>query len=202
MRCAKHDEETEVSCGRCSTPVCPRCMVHTDVGVRCKNCGGDYRGKAVGASSRVIVLGAVVIAVIVLVGSLGSGLLGLNNNGPADFSDLGDLSAKMTAVRAVDPWIPDDGTKAHTGFRFVAIEVLEENEKGEDLPGYYSEEFVLTDSNNFVYGPIYEGGAEPQLPFVGLPKGKKAQGWVTFEVPASAEVQSLSNYAQDIPLPK
>jgi hypothetical protein len=38
VRCAKHNEETAVSCGRCEAPVCMRCMVHSDVGVRCRSC--------------------------------------------------------------------------------------------------------------------------------------------------------------------
>ena len=39
MQCAAHpDVETELACGRCDTPICPRCMVQTPVGARCRNC--------------------------------------------------------------------------------------------------------------------------------------------------------------------
>ena len=39
MQCARHsDVETELSCGRCETPICPRCAVFTDVGARCPAC--------------------------------------------------------------------------------------------------------------------------------------------------------------------
>ena len=38
--CAQHkDTQTNLRCGRCDTPVCPRCMVHGPVGVRCPDCG-------------------------------------------------------------------------------------------------------------------------------------------------------------------
>ena len=38
--CKRHAEvETSVSCGRCGDPICPRCMVHAPVGVRCPDCG-------------------------------------------------------------------------------------------------------------------------------------------------------------------
>ena len=38
-RCAAHPEvETGLSCGRCGTYICPRCMVQTPVGARCNNC--------------------------------------------------------------------------------------------------------------------------------------------------------------------
>src|SRR3970040_128594 len=30
--------ETELTCGRCETPICPRCAVFTDVGARCPTC--------------------------------------------------------------------------------------------------------------------------------------------------------------------
>ena len=39
MQCARHRKvETELTCGRCETPICPRCAVFTDVGARCPTC--------------------------------------------------------------------------------------------------------------------------------------------------------------------
>ena len=39
MRCARHPKvETGLACGRCETPICPRCLVMTDVGARCPTC--------------------------------------------------------------------------------------------------------------------------------------------------------------------
>ncbi|MBI1885118.1 MAG: hypothetical protein HYS09_02185 [Chloroflexi bacterium] len=39
MQCARHPKvETELACGRCETPICPRCVVMTDVGARCPQC--------------------------------------------------------------------------------------------------------------------------------------------------------------------
>lgn len=39
FRCARHpDIETGLRCGRCETPICPRCMVMTPVGARCPDC--------------------------------------------------------------------------------------------------------------------------------------------------------------------
>lgn len=38
--CKRHpDFSTSVSCGRCGDRVCPRCLVHAPVGVRCPDCG-------------------------------------------------------------------------------------------------------------------------------------------------------------------
>ncbi|MEX1195298.1 MAG: B-box zinc finger protein [Dehalococcoidia bacterium] len=37
--CARHPKiETGLACGRCETPICPRCTVFTDVGARCPDC--------------------------------------------------------------------------------------------------------------------------------------------------------------------
>lgn len=39
MKCAAHPEvETELTCGRCGRPICPKCMVQTPVGPRCPRC--------------------------------------------------------------------------------------------------------------------------------------------------------------------
>ena len=39
MQCALHPEtETLLSCGRRGIPICPKCLVHTPVGGRCKQC--------------------------------------------------------------------------------------------------------------------------------------------------------------------
>ena len=42
--CARHpDVETGLSCGRCDTPICPRCMVYTPAGARCPDCAAIGR---------------------------------------------------------------------------------------------------------------------------------------------------------------
>lgn len=40
--CARHPQvETMLRCGRCDTPICPRCMVHSGVGIRCPDCAAN-----------------------------------------------------------------------------------------------------------------------------------------------------------------
>ena len=37
--CTRHPKvETVLRCGRCETPICPRCLVQTPVGARCREC--------------------------------------------------------------------------------------------------------------------------------------------------------------------
>jgi ribosomal protein L40E len=44
MQCATHPRvETELACGRCGKPICPRCLVQTPVGARCRQCAGVRR---------------------------------------------------------------------------------------------------------------------------------------------------------------
>lgn len=43
MKCATHpDVETNLRCGKCGKPICPRCMVQTPVGARCRECARLY----------------------------------------------------------------------------------------------------------------------------------------------------------------
>ncbi len=87
-RCAAHpDVETELRCSRCDTPICPRCMVQTPVGARCRTCARLRRppmyevgaGVLAKAVSVALVTGAVMGAVwgLVLPVGFGLGLFGL-----------------------------------------------------------------------------------------------------------------------------
>ncbi len=44
MQCEAHPSvETELACGKCEKPICPRCLYHTPVGVRCRECANIRR---------------------------------------------------------------------------------------------------------------------------------------------------------------
>jgi hypothetical protein len=44
MKCATHnDVETGLACGKCGTPICPKCLVETPVGARCRACANVRR---------------------------------------------------------------------------------------------------------------------------------------------------------------
>ncbi|MDZ4277860.1 MAG: hypothetical protein U1B78_01845 [Dehalococcoidia bacterium] len=44
MQCATHPSvETELACGKCGKPICPRCLHHTPVGARCRQCANIRR---------------------------------------------------------------------------------------------------------------------------------------------------------------
>ncbi|MCD6299703.1 MAG: B-box zinc finger protein [Dehalococcoidales bacterium] len=44
MKCAFHpDVETNLRCGKCGKPICPKCLVQTPVGARCPDCAGLYK---------------------------------------------------------------------------------------------------------------------------------------------------------------
>jgi hypothetical protein len=79
LRCARHpDTETVLRCGRCETPICPRCFVQTPVGARCPTCAQVKRlsillkpvdlARAVGYG---VVAGAVGTAIFTLIPFLG-----------------------------------------------------------------------------------------------------------------------------------
>lgn len=42
-RCERHGVETRVTCSNCGTPICPRCMIDTAVGIKCPDCAAPPR---------------------------------------------------------------------------------------------------------------------------------------------------------------
>lgn len=39
VKCPRHpDVDTALRCSRCESPICPKCLVYTPVGARCKDC--------------------------------------------------------------------------------------------------------------------------------------------------------------------
>ncbi len=75
--CPRHpDTPTKLRCSKCGTLVCPRCMVHSPVGVRCPKCGKPTRlptydvsvshlARAILASLFLGVVGGLVAAMVV-----------------------------------------------------------------------------------------------------------------------------------------
>jgi hypothetical protein len=74
VRCARHPGvETSLRCGRCNTPICPRCAVPTPVGARCPTCAQVKRFATVlkpTEVARAIVLGLGVAMAGSLIASL------------------------------------------------------------------------------------------------------------------------------------
>jgi hypothetical protein len=75
MRCARHPSvETVLRCGRCETPICPKCLVATPVGARCPTCAQVKRfallvkppelARAIGFGLAVGALGTLIVTYI------------------------------------------------------------------------------------------------------------------------------------------
>ena len=68
MKCAYHpDVETNLRCGKCEKPICPKCMVQTPVGARCPDCAHSNKVPTYRVSRRycLVAVGAVVGMAIV-----------------------------------------------------------------------------------------------------------------------------------------
>ena len=67
--CKRHpDFQTSVSCGRCGDRVCPRCLVHAPVGVRCPDCGRAAVNPVFDVPTRMFLRAAAVGLAIALLG--------------------------------------------------------------------------------------------------------------------------------------
>ena len=76
MKCEAHpDIETNLRCGKCDKPICPRCMVETPVGARCPECarlrklptfevGTKYLLKAIGSGLAAAAVSGVIWGVV------------------------------------------------------------------------------------------------------------------------------------------
>lgn len=60
LLCERHGSETRLTCVECGTPICPECLVRTEVGLRCERCAAPTGGEAVRPWSprRMLALGA------------------------------------------------------------------------------------------------------------------------------------------------
>lgn len=87
LRCARHPgTETALRCGRCDTPICPRCLVATPVGARCPTCAQVKRfaflvkprelTRAIGLGVGAAAIGTIVLTFIPFLGLLGYAALG------------------------------------------------------------------------------------------------------------------------------
>jgi hypothetical protein len=152
-----------------------------------------------------------VLLAVMLIGAAGSMIGGAESNDPYDIADdyvddyLEEYEGSVTAHQVIDPWIPEDPENAPPpGRRFIAVEVTVENDTGGEIPVYASSgQFQLKDREQFVEDAVVYSGprAEPELPEVTLGEGEKARGWVTFEVDENADIETMSYWTQDVPLP-
>jgi hypothetical protein len=87
VHCARHPNvETVLRCGRCDTPICPRCLVPTPVGARCPDCARVKRfaflvkprefARAAGMGLAVAAVGAMILQFIPFLGLLGLAFIG------------------------------------------------------------------------------------------------------------------------------
>jgi hypothetical protein len=87
LRCARHPAtETVLRCGRCDTPICPKCLVSAPVGARCPSCAQVKRlvllvkpaemARAAAYGIGVGAIGVVIASVIPFLGLLGYAIVG------------------------------------------------------------------------------------------------------------------------------
>jgi hypothetical protein len=59
MRCSYHPAvETNLRCGKCGKPICPKCLVQTPVGARCPDCAKLYKLPTYRVSTRYYLIAA------------------------------------------------------------------------------------------------------------------------------------------------
>lgn len=98
VHCARHPQvETAITCGRCDTPICPRCLVQTPVGARCPVCANIRKLPTVDVSPVFVARGIAAAAVSGVLAGLAWGYL----LGPVRFSLILVLVIALAAGYAV-----------------------------------------------------------------------------------------------------
>ena len=111
VECGRHrNVRTTLRCGRCDTPICPQCLVHAAVGIRCPDCGRPQRLPAFDVSSGRLALALAVSVGTGVVGGVATAFLALifvYTNIPfgflaplAAFAGLGMLVGELTSRAA------------------------------------------------------------------------------------------------------
>jgi len=102
--CARHQgTETNLRCGRCDELICPQCLVHAPVGVRCPNCAkvqqiptfdvtGAYLARAIAAGLTLGIGGGAAAGLVVVL------FFGLPYLGPFMIVGIGYLVAEGISV--------------------------------------------------------------------------------------------------------
>jgi hypothetical protein len=211
MFCAKHPKEaTSLTCGRCGIPICSRCTVHTDVGIRCQGCSPPTKNvrqrrhipiaRTIGFLLTIAILATWIPFFYHFIplpfGSSGNDYENLVDEGPPQFEGV------VTVNQMADPWEQADSQNQPTaGRRFVALELTVANPEDSDEPIYWNQfGLKLTDSENFAYAPA-SFGEQSQLQALELKPGEKTSGWVVFEVDENHTVGSLTYWASEVALP-
>ena len=95
VECARHrGVQTTLRCSRCDTPICPQCLVHAAVGIRCLDCGRPQRLPAFDVSPGRLTLAVVVSLATGVVGGVATALVAAVFAGLGiPFGDLVPLAA-------------------------------------------------------------------------------------------------------------
>lgn len=93
--CERHGESTRLTCIDCDRPICPKCMVRTEVGLRCETCAQPAAAAPPSRISRVPLI--LTVAGLALLGMVAAVLLG---GGSGDDGEAAPLPAVGTWFEA------------------------------------------------------------------------------------------------------
>jgi hypothetical protein len=112
-RCVNHPGvETRLTCSNCGNPICPRCMVATAVGQKCRDCARQPRSakgtptpallaRAFGAGFVVAALGAAALLFVPFLGLILAAVLGIAVAATARWAARGRVHNQLGGVAGV-----------------------------------------------------------------------------------------------------
>lgn len=123
LTCETHGQPTRISCVDCGSPICPKCLVRTEVGTKCQSCArpADVRVVKVPKSKKPWLLGGlglgVAVAAIVVAVVLTSGGPATTTAGPGPSLGTWAKQAGLTKIRGTTSvaYLPDGRVLAAGG---------------------------------------------------------------------------------------
>lgn len=213
-RCEAHQVETRLACAKCDAAVCPRCLVRTEVGLRCRECvvparpptrTRPRRRYTIAASLASLLLLAGIVAVVVAGESgseqrLAGDVDGASGSVPSEASPVGDWATfeppaelRPRAGLAVDgdgaAWSASPGGVARFDGRERTVYTAE------DGLAYPEATTVATGDDGTVWAATVGPTSEPDgASAVGLSRlsGEQWASWTTDDGLPAAVVTSLA----------
>lgn len=133
LKCERHGETTRLTCVDCEKPICPKCMVRTEVGLKCESCAVPAPGQPVADGQRSklpVVVGVVGLVVLAAVAFL---LLGSSESPEEEIAALPPVGTwteapGLSSIRGTATAVVlDDGTvlAAGGGVGAIALDAAE-----------------------------------------------------------------------------
>jgi hypothetical protein len=216
LTCERDGVATQLTCVGCDAPICPKCLVRTPVGMKCRSCiaGGGPGRRGTGRSRAPLLAGAVAVVLLPAVVWLAFGRSGPASQDGAAKANLdvvntasesrvgqevrsGPFSFTVTRVECVGQEVGTPPSTRTAQGRFCLLHLSLRN-VGDQPATYSGSAQLLSDTSAKRYNPgsmdpvppatpLVTGAGDKEITDVRLNPGSEADGVLIFDMPVAAK---------------